>query len=307
MGNEIFYILFLPILSWMYDDRTMFCTCMAWAFTMYIGQAIKDILKIPRPRTPPVVKIEDKYLLEYGFPSTHAMAALTISFTLLTFVFETQENFNFRLVLFLIAFLAVFFVCLSRIYLGMHSFLDIFGGLSFALTISLIFIRFSGFIFYFVQSGFLNGVLFALFFLAICFIYPNKTRWSPARADTFLIMGAAAGLVLAMTVKYNLGIKQIGKIKSKRTEEDFSMLSLSILRILIGVVWICLVRFLSKEFYYFLMRKCFNLKNYTTAKVKEFIISSYKLEIGYYFCCYSNVSFAALCTCFILFHIFGTI
>ena len=31
-----------------------------WAFYMYIGQATKDILAIPRPSTPPVVKLEKR-------------------------------------------------------------------------------------------------------------------------------------------------------------------------------------------------------------------------------------------------------
>lgn len=48
---------------------------------MYIGQVSKDILKWPRPHSPPVVKLEVKADAEYGMPSTHAMAATAISFT----------------------------------------------------------------------------------------------------------------------------------------------------------------------------------------------------------------------------------
>lgn len=48
---------------------------------MYIGQVSKDLLKWPRPLSPPVVKLETKTNAEYGMPSTHAMAATAISFT----------------------------------------------------------------------------------------------------------------------------------------------------------------------------------------------------------------------------------
>ena len=72
----------------------------------YIGQATKDILKIPRPLTPPVVKLEEKYLLEYGFPSTHAMAAMSISYSMLTFMPPNEVTTEIRLT----AFLAVFFI-----------------------------------------------------------------------------------------------------------------------------------------------------------------------------------------------------
>lgn len=50
---------------------------------MYIGQLMKDLLKLPRPPSPPVVKLETRVDVEYGLPSTHAMAATAISFTVL--------------------------------------------------------------------------------------------------------------------------------------------------------------------------------------------------------------------------------
>lgn len=48
---------------------------------MYVGQVMKDVLKLPRPSSPPVVKLEQR--IEFGMPSTHAMAATAIAFTLL--------------------------------------------------------------------------------------------------------------------------------------------------------------------------------------------------------------------------------
>lgn len=50
---------------------------------MYIGQVMKDKLKMPRPLSPPVVKLETRVNAEYGMPSTHTMAATSISFTFL--------------------------------------------------------------------------------------------------------------------------------------------------------------------------------------------------------------------------------
>lgn len=50
---------------------------------MYVGQVMKDVLKLPRPSSPPVVKLETRVDAEYGLPSTHAMAATAIFFTLL--------------------------------------------------------------------------------------------------------------------------------------------------------------------------------------------------------------------------------
>lgn len=50
---------------------------------MYVGQVAKDILKWPRPFSPPVVRLEKRLIAEYGMPSTHAMAATAIPFTIL--------------------------------------------------------------------------------------------------------------------------------------------------------------------------------------------------------------------------------
>ncbi|KAG8520851.1 Sphingosine-1-phosphate phosphatase 2 [Galemys pyrenaicus] len=86
---------------------------------MYVGQVAKDILKWPRPFTPPVVKLEKRVMAEFGMPSTHAMAATAISFTLLI---STMDRYQYPFALGLL--LAVVFsalVCLSRIYTGMHT------------------------------------------------------------------------------------------------------------------------------------------------------------------------------------------
>jgi hypothetical protein len=45
MGNEVFYITFLPTLVWFYAEKTMLLTCLSWALIMYLGQATKDIIK----------------------------------------------------------------------------------------------------------------------------------------------------------------------------------------------------------------------------------------------------------------------
>jgi hypothetical protein len=62
MGNEIFYILFLPILVWNFNEKIAFLTTTSWAFSMYLGQVSKDLLQMPRPATPPVVKLEYRFL-----------------------------------------------------------------------------------------------------------------------------------------------------------------------------------------------------------------------------------------------------
>ena len=98
LGNEAFYILFFPTLFWNVDGWVARRMIVFWCLYMYIGQATKDLLKIPRPPSPPVVRIEKRYALEYGMPSTHAMTGLGMPFTILYLVYgryEVSFHFNF--------------------------------------------------------------------------------------------------------------------------------------------------------------------------------------------------------------------
>lgn len=91
LGNEIFYIIFFPCWFWNIDGFVGRRLCIFWCIFMYVGQALKDIIKIPRPSSPPVVQIEKRYALEYGMPSTHAMVGTGIPFAMF---FMTKERYN---------------------------------------------------------------------------------------------------------------------------------------------------------------------------------------------------------------------
>ena len=98
LGNEAFYILFFPTLFWNVDGWVARRMIVFWCLYMYIGQATKDLLKIPRPPSPPVVRIEKRYALEYGMPSTHAMTGLGMPFTILYLVYGRYEvSIHFKL------------------------------------------------------------------------------------------------------------------------------------------------------------------------------------------------------------------
>lgn len=301
IGNEIFYITFMPAILWCYKDRIVYLTCLSWAFIMYLGQAAKDLIKLPRPPTPPVVKIEQKYLLEYGFPSTHVMAVLNISYTLLTYTFREydthpDEHFFFRALLLLTAVTCCFLVSLSRVYLGMHSYLDIIGGLVFSVTLSQIFIRIGDIFFFFVLNSYLSGFGVAVALIVACLLYPNKTRWSPARADTFLIMAVAVGVTLGKTVKIHFARRDLGKIV------DYDRDYIYVYRILLGLTLLIIQRFVTKGLVivaFKLVQRLNLLPRHLT--VKQLIQKDYRLEIVYYVCCYASIGFTACFTCFWLF------
>ena len=91
LGNEIFYITFLPFVYWNVDDFIARRLIMLWVFNMYAGQGLKDVLCWPRPQSPPVLRLETNYAAEYGMPSTHAIAGSIIPFGLVYFSYGRFE------------------------------------------------------------------------------------------------------------------------------------------------------------------------------------------------------------------------
>lgn len=91
LGNEIFYLIFFPFVHWNFDGTLMRQMAFIWHVAMWAGQALKDIICWPRPASPPVIKLESRYSLEYGMPSTHATVGTVIPFSLLILLHRYYE------------------------------------------------------------------------------------------------------------------------------------------------------------------------------------------------------------------------
>lgn len=78
LGNELFYISFFPFLMWNVDALVARRLIILWVWVMYVGQCTKDVMRWPRPASPPVVKVEVFYNSEYSMPSTHAMSGTAV-------------------------------------------------------------------------------------------------------------------------------------------------------------------------------------------------------------------------------------
>lgn len=48
-----------------------------WFVNMYIGQALKEIFRVERPKAP-AIAMQKKWSNEYSLPSTHSMGALSM-------------------------------------------------------------------------------------------------------------------------------------------------------------------------------------------------------------------------------------
>ena len=73
---------------------------------------------MPRPHYP-AIKLNDKWCLEYGMPSTHAIVSIAIPISILYFT-RNRYDYNITVAVF-IAVLWSLIICLSRLYSGMHT------------------------------------------------------------------------------------------------------------------------------------------------------------------------------------------
>ncbi|XP_068173997.1 sphingosine-1-phosphate phosphatase 2 [Antennarius striatus] len=203
MGHEVFYITCLPCIHWNLDPFLCRRLVNMWTVVMYIGQVMKDLLKLPRPLSPPVVKLEMRVDAEYGLPSTHAMAATAISFTLLLSA-PSRIQFQFEVGL-LIAVTLSSLVGLSRLYTGMHSVLDVISGV--LISALLLFLTYPFWeTFDHLQLHSIFSPLVALSLpLFLSYTYPELDHYSTTRGDTTTILGAGAGCSVGYWVNQQLG------------------------------------------------------------------------------------------------------
>ena len=125
-GGEFFWWLILFSIS---ARSVLSCFCSnamkPSLIVLFPLQALKDVLRSPRPAMPPAVRMELRWDNEFGLPSTHSMMAVALPLSLLLLTSHTQY-WSLSLVTAISAFLLV---TSCRLYLGMHTILDILVGI----------------------------------------------------------------------------------------------------------------------------------------------------------------------------------
>eukprot|EP01038_Epipyxis_sp_PR26KG_P006012 gene6012-8282_t len=195
-GEEIFAL--VPLLYWLYFPlATPFMT--NFFFLLMTGQLVKECLMIPRPSPTdtkyPTYKFHDPHFdTEYGFPSTHTMSGILPLAVLLSC---TRIGYNVSVNSFQFSYFYLISVAMSRLYLGVHSIVDICGGLLIGLFIvyglNIWGDSFDNYILY--SSTGIYAVLFSLF-LYLCY-YPRTKPWSANYGTSAQIYGSWFGAITA--------------------------------------------------------------------------------------------------------------
>ncbi|XP_019455474.1 PREDICTED: lipid phosphate phosphatase delta-like [Lupinus angustifolius] len=244
-----FYTAFLPLLFWSGHGELARQMTLLMAFCDYIGNCVKDVLSAPRPPSPPVRRVtatkdEEDNALEYGLPSSHTLNTVCLSGYLLHYVL-THTQIQGPYVSYLGVSLACLFVALiglGRIYLGMHSLIDILAGLVFGLGILAFWLAVDKQIDSFVISG-LNVTSFwaALSFLLL-FAYPTPELPTPSFEYHTAFNGVALGIVAGVQQTYH----QFHHDAVPRLFSHDLTIPVFMGRMILGIPTILLVKFCSK-------------------------------------------------------------
>ncbi|GFY93594.1 phosphatidic acid phosphatase (PAP2) family protein [Actinidia rufa] len=165
-----FYTAFLPLLFWSGHGKLARQMTILMAFCDYLGNCVKDVVSAPRPSCPPVRRVtatedEKENAMEYGLPSSHTLNTVCLSGLFVGFT---------------VVCLVVGLVALGRIYLGMHSLVDVYGGLTFGLAVLAFWLSIHDCIDEFVVSGENVASFWAILSFLLLFAYPTPEVPTPS-------------------------------------------------------------------------------------------------------------------------------
>ncbi|XP_062900982.1 sphingosine-1-phosphate phosphatase 2 isoform X2 [Mobula hypostoma] len=255
---------------------------------MYLGQASKDIIKWPRPSSPPVIKLETRVDAEYGMPSTHAMAATAISFT---FLIATMYRYKYSFVLGLMASTALStLVSLSRLYTGMHTVLDVICGILLTAVLMGLTYPFWNILDNLQLTSPLTPVIAVVMPFLMSYNYPELDHYSPTRGDTTIILAVASGCTIGFWMNYQYGqtYEPTGSLPFEIPSITLEVALISSARFLIGIVVLVATRLIVKTLSLKVLYAWFDVTEYNLEARKRL-----EIEVPYKFATYSSIGFIA--------------
>jgi len=197
-GNQNFFVSFFPIFFFCFDTNSLGRSILILAgFCVYINNWFKDYLCLPRP-LPPCERLVHHGLFEFGMPSTHTTTAFSLSlYLLLALVPMHTTAFIYGLIA---CFLYTFLVSHSRIYLGMHTLADTFGGVIIGALLIYVwhFLGLSVVVEHWMTH---NDYLYVSFVIlatgvVLLLLHPEPVEFCPCFEDSACFVGSVCGTII---------------------------------------------------------------------------------------------------------------
>lgn len=121
-GEEVFLVGSITLIYWCINKKVGYRLAFTYLTSMVLNGAIKEIFKIPRPFNKDGIKsLRTKTATGYSFPSGHTQGSSSFFTTLML-------NIN-KIYFYIIGFIFIILIAISRLYLGVHTLMDVSGGL----------------------------------------------------------------------------------------------------------------------------------------------------------------------------------
>lgn len=188
-----------------------------------MGQVLKDIFMLPRPKAvtiekiqkfakkstsssesfdadgnPIVYRLERHYETEYGLPSTHAMNALQMPWFIMYLCAKNDRYSGSLSILVMISIFWTLSCTLSRLYLGVHSMADIWSGLFLGAVNLVAHVYYGEWLDNWLLEDWYNVLIFALVIIGLVVVYPKPKNpsWVSSPGDTTLILAVGLGVAV---------------------------------------------------------------------------------------------------------------
>ena len=141
LGNVTYVIIVLGICVLFIRNKNVVYLCFSMSLSVIFNYIIKHIIKRDRPNILRLISQGG-----YSYPSGHTMISLCCYGYLFYYVYKYVKNKYLRISLLVLLSLIIISIPISRIYVGVHYFSDIVGGLLLGGVILFIVIRYGKYI-----------------------------------------------------------------------------------------------------------------------------------------------------------------
>ena len=141
LGNVTYVIIVLGICVLFIRNKNVVYLCFSMSLSVIFNYIIKHIIKRDRPNVLRLISQGG-----YSYPSGHTMISICCYGYLFYYVYKYVKNKYLRISLLILLSIIIISIPISRIYLGVHYFSDIVGGLLLGGVILFIVIRYGKYI-----------------------------------------------------------------------------------------------------------------------------------------------------------------
>lgn len=122
IGEDMFFILVVALVYWCINKDFGYKLCFAYLTSGVVNTVVKEIMKVPRLIGHPKIRsLRVETASGYSFPSGHTQQ--TVAFWM-SLILEIRKRW-----LLVLGWVVIFMVGLSRLYLGVHTLLDVIGAI----------------------------------------------------------------------------------------------------------------------------------------------------------------------------------